>query len=91
MNNKIGNLSTIVKFVSLTFAGYLFATLTAQGLDLPFDAEVLSQLISTLLFFALAYIDAKYPNSFGWLDNVPIEEPVETEEDLVNEEYYEEV
>jgi len=88
--NEIGNISTIVKFVSMTLAGYLIGALAAQGLDLPFDAEVLSQLISTLLFFCLAYIDAKYPNTFAWLDNAPSFE-VETEEDLINEDYYEEI
>lgn len=91
MTNEIGNLSTIVKFVSMTLAGYLIGALAAQGLDLPFDAEVLSQLISTLLFFCLAYIDAKYPNTFAWLDNAPIEITMETEEDLINEDYYEEI
>jgi len=90
MTNEIGNISTIVKFVSMTLAGYLIGALAAQGLDLPFDAEVLSQLISTLLFFGLAYIDAKYPNTFAWLDNAPSFE-VETEEDLINEDYYEEI
>jgi len=90
MTNEIGNISTIVKFVSMTLAGYLIGALAAQGLDLPFDAEVLSQLISTLLFFCLAYIDAKYPNTFAWLDNAPSFE-VETEEDLINEDYYEEI
>jgi len=90
MTNEIGNISTIVKFVSMTLAGYLIGALAAQGLDLPFDAEVLSQLISTLLFFCLAYVDAKYPNTFAWLDNAPSFE-VETEEDLINEDYYEEI
>ena len=90
MTNEIGNISTIVKFVSMTLAGYLIGALAAQGLDLPFDAEVLSQLISTLLFFCLAYIDAKYPNTFSFLDNAPSFE-VETEEDLINEDYYEEI
>ena len=88
--NEIGNISTVIKFVSMTIAGYLIGALAAQGLDLPFDAEVLSQLISTLLFFGLAYIDAKYPNTFAWLDNAPSFE-VETEEDLINEDYYEEI
>ncbi len=90
MTNEIGNISTIVKFVSMTLAGYLIGALAAQGLNLPFDAEVLSQLISTLLFFCLAYIDAKYPNTFSFLDNAPCFE-LESEEDLINEDYYEEI
>lgn len=89
--NEIGNISTIVKFVSMTLAGYLIGALAAQGLNLQFNVEVLYQLISTLLFFCLAYIDAKYPNTFAWLDNAPIEITMETEEDLINEDYYEEI
>ena len=90
MTNEIGNISTIIKFISMTIAGYLIGALASKGLNLPIDAEVLAQLISTLLFFALAYIDAKYPNTFAWLDNAPIE-IIETEEDLINDEYYEEI
>ena len=89
--NEIGNISTIVKFVSMTIAGYLIGVAATKGLNLPFDVEVLSQLISTLLFFGLAYIDAKYPNTFAWLDNAPTEPVMETEEDLINEDYYEEI
>lgn len=91
MTNKIGNISTIIKFISMTIAGYLIGVAATKGLNLPFDAEVLSQLISTLLFFCLAYIDAKYPNTFAWLDNAPVEIVMETEEDLINEDYYEEI
>lgn len=90
MTNEIGNISTIVKFVSMTLAGYLIGALASKGLNLPFDAEVLSQLISALIFFGLAYIDAKYPNTFSFLDNAPCFE-LESEEDLINEDYYEEI
>ena len=89
--NEIGNISTVIKFVSMTIAGYLIGAAASKGLDLPIDAEILSQLITTLIFFGLAYIDAKYPNTFAWLDNAPIEEPVESEEDLINQDYYEEI
>ena len=89
--NEIGNISTVIKFVSMTIAGYLIGAAASKGLDLPIDAEILSQLITTLIFFGLAYVDAKYPNTFAWLDNAPIEEPVESEEDLINQDYYEEI
>ena len=91
MNNEIGNLSTIVKFISMTIAGYLIGALASKGLNLPIDADILSQMIGALIFFGLAYIDAKYPNTFKWLDNAPIEQALETEEDLINEDYYEEI
>ena len=90
MDNKIGNLSTIVKFISMTLAGYLIGALASKGLNLPIDADILSQMIGALIFFGLAYIDAKYPNTFAWLDNAP-EIVIETEEDLINEDYYEEI
>ena len=91
MNNEIGNLSTIVKFISMTIAGYLIGALASKGLNLPIDADILSQMIGALIFFGLAYIDAKYPNTFKFLGNAPFEEVMETEEDLINEDYYEEI
>ena len=96
MENQIGNLSTIIKFISMTIAGYLIGAAAAKGLNLPIDTEALSQLIGTLLFFTLAYIDAKYPNTFSWLGN---DETVDmgvilgypTEETVMNDEYTAEV
>ena len=91
--NEIGNLSTIVKFISMTIAGYLIGALASKGLNLPIDADILAQLISALIFFGLAYVDAKYPNTFEFLGNA-VEEYgciVETEDDLINEDYYEEI
>ena len=91
MTNEIGNLSTIVKFVSMTLAGYLIGALASKGLNLPIDADLLAQMIGAVIFFGLAYIDAKYPNTFAWLDKAPIEPVMESEEDLINEDYYEEI
>lgn len=68
-DNLIGNISTIIKFISMTLAGYLIGVAASQGLDLPIDAAALSQLISTILFFIIAYVDAKYPNTFDFLGN----------------------
>lgn len=53
----------------MTIAGYLIGVAASQGLDLPIDAATLSQLLSTIIFFIIAYIDAKYPNTFDWLGN----------------------
>ena len=69
MNNNIGNLSTIIKFISMTLAGYLIGVAASKGLNLPIDTAALSQLISTIIFFILAYIDARYPNTFSFLGN----------------------
>jgi len=90
MTNEIGNISTVIKFVSMTIAGYLIGALATKGLNLPISEEALAEIVSTLIFFGLAYVDAKYPNTFAWLDNAPSFE-VETEEDLINEDYYEEI
>ena len=53
----------------MTLAWYLVGVLAAHNLDLGVDATTLSQLIGTILFFILAYIDAKYPNTFSFLGN----------------------
>ena len=68
-NNYIGNISTIIKFISMSIAGYVIGYATSIGLDLPIDAATLSQVIGTIIFFILAYIDAKHPNTFSFLGN----------------------
>lgn len=96
MDNEIGNISTIVKFISMTIAGYLLGALAAKGLNLPIDATTLSQLIGTILFFIIAYIDAKFPNTFEFLGNNKTVDMntilgYPTEETVLNEEYETEV
>ena len=53
----------------MTIAGYLIGAAASKGLNLPIDAATLSQIISTVFFFIIAYIDAKYPNTFEILGN----------------------
>lgn len=86
MNEElIGNLSTILKFCCMTIAGYLIGVLAAHGLDLPIDQTALAEIISTLILFCFAYIDAKYPNTFKFLGNA---KPVTNyEETVMNDEY----
>ena len=67
--NYIGNISTIIKFISMTIAGWLIAELVAHGINLPIDEVTLSQYIGMVIGFIIAYIDAKHPNSFDWLGN----------------------
>ena len=71
-------------------AGQFIGLLTAQGLDLGVGTEALSEVIGAFIFLGLAYIDAKYPNTFSFLENAPVN-AVETEEDLINGEYEEDV
>ena len=66
---NIGNITTIVKWISMTLAGYLIGIITAHGLKLGVDAQTLSEVIGAFIFLALGYLDAKYPNTFKFLDN----------------------
>lgn len=74
--NTIGNTTTIIKMISMTLAGYIIATLTAHNLNLNIDASMLAELIGAIIFLALGYLDAKYPNTFKFLNN-----NVESQED----------
>ena len=85
MDNKIGNISTIVKMVSMTIAGWIISALAAQGYNFGVDAATLASVIGAFIGLILAYIDAKYPNSFKWLDNAPI--PIDGTEPVLNDEY----
>lgn len=83
----IGNFTSIVKTILLAFAGYFIGYLVSIGLNLPITAEQLSEILFMLLCLVWSYFDMKYPNAFKhFRNNVSI---VETEEDLINEEYYE--
>lgn len=77
--NTIGNTTTIIKMISMTLAGYIIATLTAHNLQLNIDASMLAELIGAIIFLALGYLDAKYPNTFKFLNNNNVES--EEEED----------
>ena len=85
MNYK-GNITTVIKWISMTIAGYAIGTITAHGLDLPVDSMTFSQVIAAFIFLGLGYLDAKYPNTFKFLhdDDDPIEEYPEIS---LNEDY----
>ena len=86
MENEIGNITTIIKWISMYLAGWLIGTLAAEGLNLPVDSTVLSQVIFGFIMLFLGYIDSKYPNTFKFLGNAtqPIVDPTEP---VLNEEY----
>lgn len=88
-NNYIGNISTLGKTIVMMFAGWCIGYFASKGLNLPIDAETLAETIFTVLCFLGAYIDAKYPNTFKFLHNNKECDcaVLETEEDLINEEY----
>ena len=85
-NNYIGNGTTIGKFILISFAGWILGLAAAKGLNLGIDAQTLAEVIGAILGFAYSYLDAKYPNSFKWLDNAPTP-IIETSETVLNDEY----
>ena len=85
MENEIGNISTIIKWISMYLAGWLIGTLAAHGLNLPVDATVLSQVIFGFIMLFIGYIDAKYTNTYKWLGNA--KEAIDPTEPVLNDEY----
>ena len=86
MDNKIGNISTIVKLISMYLAGWLIGTLAANGLNLPIDSTVLSQVIFGFIMLGVGYVDAKYPNTFKFLGNdneIPDVDPASEYEEII--------
>ena len=88
MDNAIGNLSTIIKIISMTLAGWIISAIASQGYNLGVDATTLASVIVAVIGLALAYIDAKYPNTFKFLGNNTTTTPGEPiVEDVLNDEY----
>lgn len=77
MDNLIGNGSTVIKIISMAIAGWFIGILVSNGLDLGIDAAQLSEVIFFIIGLILAYIDAKYPNTFGFLGNASCDEDEE--------------
>lgn len=86
----IGNFTTVIKTILCMFAGWCIGYFASKGFNLPIDAEQLAEIIFTFLCLCWAYLDARYPNAFPFLhkNRKECECIVETEEDLVNEEYF---
>ena len=86
-NNYIGNGTTVGKFILITFAGWILGLAAAKGLNLGIDAQTLAEVIGAILGFVYSYLDAKYPNSFKWLDNAINSVAIDEEDLVLNEEY----
>ena len=85
MNNTIGNITTIGKFIATMIAGWIISLAIANGLDLGIDACTLAEVIGAVLGLIYGYIDAKYPNTFKFLGNATV--PVDPTEPVLNDEY----
>ena len=85
MTNYIGNISTIVKEISMLIAGWSIGLLAAYGLNLGVDASTLAEVIGAFIFLIIGYIDAKNPNTFKFLGNDST--PVAAESEILNDEY----
>ena len=85
MDNAIGNLSTIGKFIATMIAGWVIALAASHGLDLPVDVTTLAEVIGAIIGLGYGYIDAKYPNTLGWLGNAKL--TINAEEPVLNDEY----
>lgn len=85
-NNYIGNISTIIKIISMTLAGWIITNLTTQGYNIGIDAITLASFIGAIIGLLLSIIDAKYPNTIKIFNNK--ENPVTIENDeVLNDEY----
>ena len=94
--NYIGNISTIVKTIFMMIAGYAIGYFISIGLNLPISQEQLAEIMWTIFAFIIAYIDAKFPNSFPFLGNANLVDMgtilgYPSEEVVLNEEYETEI
>lgn len=84
-NNYIGNVSTVIKVIGMMFAGWILSIFAAQGLDLGVDASALGEAIGVILGLCFGYVDAKYPNTFAFLDNKKDTQPtIDDKQDTVD-------
>ena len=70
----------------MTLAGWIISAIASQGYNLGVDATTLASVIGAIIGLILAYIDAKYPNTFGFLGNNKTT-LIESEEPVLNDEY----
>lgn len=80
--NYIGNLSSLVKTISMLIAGAIIGLLANYGLKLGVDTATLSEVIGAIIFLGLAYVDMKYPNTIiRGKNTTPEEDPIGEEDD----------
>ena len=62
--SNIGNISTTIKTLCMCISGYAIGYFISIGLNLPISQEELAELFFIIITTIIAYIDAKYPNTF---------------------------
>lgn len=60
----IGNISTTIKVLCMWISGYAIGYFISIGMNLPINQEELAELLFILTTTLIAYIDAKYPNTY---------------------------
>ena len=78
---NIGNISTIASWISIL----LYPIVLKYGIDI--DQAVLTTFIYNLIVIIIAVWSSYNPNSFKFLGNDTPEPKIESEEDLINDEY----
>ena len=91
-NNYVGNITTIVKIISMPLAGWVIAWALSKGFNLPISQQELAEIIGMIIFFVIGYIDARRPNTLKWLGNANLVDMgtilgYPSEEVVLNDEY----
>ena len=73
----IGNVTTIIKAISMIIAGYTVGIAVSLGLNLPFTEAQIADAISIIIFIILAFLDAKYQNTIICNNNTTTTETTE--------------
>ena len=69
----IGNVTTIIKAISMIIAGYTVGIAVSLGLNLPFSEAQIADAISIIIFIIIAFLDAKYQNTIICNNNTTTE------------------
>ena len=80
-DNLFGNATTIVKFLVCM----IFPYVSAYGVT----ESMLTAILSLILGFIVALLDAKYHNTFAFLGNAPVTSEAQSEEDIISTNDYE--
>lgn len=73
MNYK-GNITTIIKLISMPLAGAFIGLLIKYGIHLDVDQGTIAEIIAAIIMLGFGFMDAKWPHSFDWLKGETIED-----------------